>query len=112
VTDETKRGAGRIGCAVVALAALALVIGLGWWLGQRQDAAKTPCERYASTMARALDNCYSGQAREAAHHIAICERSIDPSEACLEAIADLPCEELERGPLAAAGEVCRKKEAR
>ena len=90
--------------------ALALVVGGGLWLGKRDEAGKTPCELYARTVVRALDHCYSGQTREHGHHIAYCEQSIDPGEACLERIRSLSCEELERGPLAAAGDVCRKQD--
>jgi hypothetical protein len=89
----------RIGCAVVVVAVLIVAVGGGLWLGHRDDEAKTPCERYARTVARALDNCHSGQNRTYSHHVEICEKSLQPDDACLEQIRKLSqtsCETLER----------------
>ncbi len=110
-TSENKagrKGPGRLGCLAICVALAGGVIGIGLLLGRRHDASMTPCERYAATITRALDNCSSGQTRNHSHHIAACERSIDPTPACLERIEALPCAELELGP-GAAGDVCRKK---
>jgi hypothetical protein len=101
-----------VGCAVVVVAAAGIVLGAGLWLGKRDEESLTRCQRYARTIVRALDHCYSGKTREHRHHIEECDRSIDPSEACLERIQDLPCEELERGPAVAAAGVCLRQPAR
>jgi hypothetical protein len=101
-----------VGCAAVLVAALGIVLGAGLWLGKRDEESLTRCQRYARTVVRALDHCYSGKTREHRHHIGECERSIDPPEACLERIQVLPCEELERGPAAAAAGVCLRQPAR
>jgi hypothetical protein len=105
--EETKRN--PLGCAVVAIAVVGAILGLAWYLNRADEAAKTGCQRYAETVATALDNCHSGVNRNHGHHIAICERSIDPSDACLERIQALSCDELERGVPASAGEICRKE---
>jgi hypothetical protein len=97
----------RVGCAVVLLAVVAVVVGAGFFLGRREDASKSPCERYAETMAGALDNCSSGRNRNSSYHVAACERSVNPSEACLERLKSLPCDQLDLAP-GSAGPVCRK----
>jgi hypothetical protein len=104
---ETRRN--PLGCAVVAIAVVAVILGLAWYLNRKDEATKSGCQRYAETVATALDNCHSGVNRNHGHHIAICERSIDPSDACLEKIKTLSCDELERGVPGSAGEVCRKE---
>ena len=98
----------RLGCLVAVIAAVGLVIGIGALVSRCDDAKKTPCERYAATMARELNNCHSGVNRNHEHHIAICERSVNATKACLEKIEKLSCPELEADPAAAAGEVCQK----
>lgn len=105
--SESKRS-GKLGCLVIVLVLAGAVAGVGLLVGRKQEASMSPCERYVTTMARALDNCSSGQNRNHAHLMAICERSVNPTPACLERIDALPCAELEQGP-AAAGDVCRKK---
>jgi len=105
--SERKRP-GKLGCLVIVLAVAGAVAGAGLLLGRRQEASMTPCERYVVTMDRALDNCSSGATRNRDHHLAVCQRSVDPTPACLDRIEALPCAELEHGP-AAAGDVCRKK---
>lgn len=110
-TTENKterRGPGKLGCLVIVLVLAGAVAGVGLLLGRKQEAAKTPCERYVATMQRALDNCSSGETRNHAHHLAVCEQSVDPTPECLERIEKLKCAELEQGP-ASAGDVCRKK---
>jgi hypothetical protein len=95
----------RLGCALAVVAVLGALLAVGLLLGRRHHASLTPCERYAETVARRLDNCHSGANPD---HLAICRASVDPSPACLERIEALTCDELERGAPASAGEVCRK----
>jgi hypothetical protein len=104
---KTESSKGRIGCAVIALAVAGLAVGGGVFLSRHEDSSKSPCERYARTMARVLDNCHSGKNRNHAYHVAACEKSVNPTDACLERIESLPCDQLEIGPTAA-GPVCRK----
>jgi hypothetical protein len=92
----------------VVVIAAGLVVGAGTAFSRCDEASKTPCERYAATMARELDNCHSGVTRNHRHHIEICERSVSATEACLEKIETLSCPELEANPAAAAGDVCQK----
>lgn len=96
----------RIGCLAVVVVVAGGLVGLGMWLGGREVAAMTPCQRYAETVDRMLDNCHSGKERD---ELAVCERSVDPSPACLERVEQLSCEQIERGAALSAGEVCRKK---
>ena len=103
---------GRIGCAAVLILVVGLAVGGGVWLGKREDASKTPCQLYARTMVGALDNCHSGQTREHAHHIAVCEQNLDPSDACLARIKEVAvqsCPDLEQWPHVASADVCRKQ---
>ncbi len=103
-----RKGPGKLGCLVIVLVLVGAVAGVGLLLGRKQEASKTPCERYVATMTRALDNCSSGETRNHAHHLAVCEQSVAPTPDCLDRIEELPCAELENAP-AAAGDVCRKK---
>lgn len=110
-TTENKaerRGPGKLGCLVIVLVLAGAVAGVGLLLGRKQDASKTPCERYVDTMTRALDNCSSGATRNHTHHLHVCKQSVDPTPDCLDRLEALPCGELEQGP-AAAGDVCLKK---
>lgn len=110
-TTENKterKGPGKLGCLVIVLVLVGAVAGVGLLLGRKQEAAKTPCERYVATMQRALDNCSSGETRNHSHHLAVCKQSVDPTPECLERIEKLKCNELEQGP-SAAGDVCLKK---
>lgn len=104
VVEKSKK---RVGCALVVVALVAAVVAVGVWLGRKDAASKSPCERYAEVITRELDNCHSGVTRNHAHHIEICKESVDPTAACLEAIEGLSCEQIERGP-AAFAEACRK----
>ncbi len=105
--SERKRP-GKVGCLAIVLVLVGAVAGVGLLLGRKQEASKTPCERYVATMVRALDNCSSGETRNHAHHLAVCEQSVDPTPDCLERIEELKCAELEHAPTAA-GDVCHKK---
>jgi hypothetical protein len=103
----------RLGCGLAVLAGVGAIVAVGLYLGQRDQASKTPCQRYAEVMVRSLDNCHSGQNRNHAHHVAICEARVDPTPACLEKIEALSreaCDALERGP-SAAGAVCARRPA-
>jgi hypothetical protein len=99
----------RVGCLVAVVVVIGAVVGGGILMGRRNEQAKTPCQRYADAVAEALDNCHSGQTKNARHHIDMCERALDPSPACLQRIDALTCDELERGAAAAAGDVCWKR---
>lgn len=99
-----KRVVRRVLVPVVLIAA---VIGVGLWLGRRDAASKTPCQRYAELLDRELDNCHSGMSRDLEQRALECEQSIDPTPACFDRIEALSCEELERGPVVTAGEACR-----
>ena len=103
-----KRKLGNVGCGLIVLAVVGAIIGFGLWLGKRDRESKTPCERYAEVMARALDNCHSGVNRSARHHVAICEQSVDPTPSCLKRVKQMKCNALEIGP-SAFGEVCQKQ---
>ena len=105
----TQRGSGRTRLLLVLVGIAAAVVGVGYWMGRSEQAAQSPCQRYAETLDRALDNCHSGQNRSPEKMVASCERDVDPSAACLEAIEKLPCPDLERGAAVSAGAVCLKK---
>lgn len=107
-TSDATANKRRLGCLVAAVLAIGLVIGAGTLIGRCDDAKKTPCERYAATVVRELDNCHSGVTREHRHHIEICERLVNATEACLAKIETLSCPQLEADPAAAAGAVCQK----
>jgi hypothetical protein len=109
VADADSKKSNNVGCALIAIALLGLFIVTGLWLGRRDDAAKTPCERYADVAARVLYNCHSGQTKELEHHIAVCERVLDPTTACLERLDALTCDELNQPPERAAGAACARK---
>lgn len=106
LTEPKRKSSGRIGCALAILIAAGMVAGGGFFLARRDDASKTPCQRFADTLARALANCSSG--RNSSQLIELCEASVDPSAACLQRIEALSCADLELAP-ATAGEVCRKR---
>jgi hypothetical protein len=105
---KDKERQAKIGCLVFVGLALALLIGGGLYLGFREDAEKTPCERYARVYTQRLSNCHSGVTKNHAHHIEICERDVDPSDACLEKIESMTCDQLEAGPAIVAPGVCGK----
>ena len=84
------------------------MIATGVWLGQRQDASRTPCERYARAAARALANCHSGD-RDHQAHLAACERSVQPDEGCFDRLGALSCDSIERNPNVVV-DVCRKQQ--
>ena len=109
VSDAESSKPNYVGCSLIAIPILALFVGAGLWLGQRQDAAKTPCQRYASVAARVLHNCHSGLTKALDHHTAVCERVLDPTPACLERLDALTCEELQLPPEVAAGAACSRK---
>ena len=89
----------RVGGGLIAILAIAAILGLGMWCGQRQEASLEPCERYARAVHTALDNCHSGVNRDRVYHREHCERAIDVTAACLKEIEELSllqCRELER----------------
>lgn len=106
---DTSKLRGRIGCALVLVLAIGAVIGTGLWLGRSQDAERTPCERYMRTLRIALDHCHSGVTRNPEHHLGICERSIEPTEACFDAIRAMTCPEINADPTGASLPACRKQ---
>ncbi len=98
------------GPAIVAVA-VALFLGLGSFFNSRENADKTPCERYAKVVSQALDNCHSGVNRSHRYHIGVCKKlKVNVTDACLDAIRKLSksneCEALEAGPATSVGEVC------
>lgn len=103
-----RKGPGKVGCLAIVLVLAGAVVAVGFMLGRKQDASKTPCERYVTVMDRALDNCSSGATRNHDHHLAVCNQSVDPTPACLERIETMSCGELENAP-STFGDVCRKK---
>lgn len=109
MADEESHKANSVGCALIALVALGLFLGAGLWLGKRDDASKTPCERYAEVAYRVLYNCHSGLSKAVEHHTAVCEQVIDPTPACLERLEALTCDELRRPPEIATGAACARK---
>ena len=106
--DDTKKLRGRIGCALLVLLAVAAVIGTGLWLGRKEDAARTPCERYMRILRTALDHCHSGVTENPEHHLGICEQSINPTEACFDKIRAMSCPEINADPTGASLPACRK----
>jgi hypothetical protein len=109
VDENNSKLRGRIGCALVVLVAIGAVVGVGLWMGRKQDAERTPCERYMRTILTAGDHCHSGVTRNAEHHLAICERSIDPTEACFDAIRAMTCPQINADPTGASLPACRKQ---
>lgn len=108
MTDAESSKPNYAGCLLIVLPVLALFVGAGLWLGQKKDAAKTPCQRYADVVDRVLRNCHSGQNKGADHHMAICKQALDPTPACLERLDALTCDELELPPHVAAGAACSR----
>jgi len=78
------------------------------YLGLREDAERTPCQRFAKVYTRELNNCHSGVTKNHGHHIEISERDVDPSDACINAIEAMTCDQLESGPAIVAPKVCGK----
>jgi hypothetical protein len=109
VDEDTSKLRGRIGCALLVLLAIGAVIGTGLWIGRKQDAERTPCERYMRVILEAGDHCHSGVTRNAEHHLGICERSINPTEACFDAIRSMTCPEINSDPTGASLPACRKR---
>ena len=109
MAEEESQRSNNIGCVLFAFAAIGIFLGVAFWLGKRDDAAKTPCERYAEVAYRVLYNCHSGLPKEVDHHTAICERALDPTPACLERLESLTCDELRSPPEIATGEACARK---
>lgn len=93
---------------LVILAGVIALLAAGVMLGRCQQSTMSPCERYADAVIRALDNCHSGQNRSMERHVAECERSIDPSEECIERIGELTCPELENGIVQSGPDACRR----
>ena len=99
VAQSKRKGPGRAGCGLIALVTIAAVLGLGMWFGQREDASRTPCERYARTVYTALDNCHSGVNRDRVYHREHCEQALEVTDECLaeiERLSHRQCRELER----------------
>ncbi|HUS65364.1 MAG TPA: hypothetical protein VMZ28_12515 [Kofleriaceae bacterium] len=96
----------RAGCLVLVLAVGAAVVGGGVWLGKREEAEQTPCERYAHEAGRALANCHSG-AMDHPRLLAACKEVV-PDEGCFERLGALACEVVEKDP-GVVVDVCRKK---
>ena len=109
MADAVSNKPNYAGCALIVIPIVGLFVGAGLWLGQREDAAKTPCQRYAAVVARILYNCHSGQTKAPEHHTAVCERTLDPTPACLERLEALSCDELKYPPEVAAGAACARK---
>jgi hypothetical protein len=107
LTESKRKSGGRIGCALAVLVAAGMVAGGGFILARMDDASRTPCQRFARTLERALANCSSG--RSSSQLVQVCEKTVDPSDACMERIKELSCADLELAP-ATAGEVCRKRQ--
>jgi hypothetical protein len=100
----------RLGCGLAAIGVLGGLLGLGLWLGRRDLASATPCDRFAELVARELKNCHSGQNTSHDHLVATCQReAVAATDACLARIDALTCDQLEGGVLAAAGEACRAR---
>lgn len=110
MSDDESHRSTNVGCALFALVALGLIVGLGMWFGKRDNDSKTPCEKYAEVAGRVLYNCHSGQAKDAKHHTAVCEELLDPTPACLERLENLTCDELQLPPEIATGAACRANE--
>tara|TARA_R110000868_G_scaffold55996_1_gene173756 strand:+ start:100 stop:522 length:423 start_codon:yes stop_codon:yes gene_type:complete len=108
LADGESHKANSVGCAVVGIVGLGIFLAAGLWFAKRDDASKTPCERYAEVANRILYNCHSGLSKEVDHHTAVCERQIDPTAACLERLEALTCDELRRPPEIAAGVACAR----
>ena len=98
----------RLGCLAVVVVVVAGVVGGGYALNKCEQSDKSFCERYAKTMARELDNCHSGVNRSHRFHIDICERRVNPTDACLEKIKTLSCPQLEASPPSSAPDACAK----
>ena len=109
MADTEPSKPNTVGCLLIVIPVIGLMIGAGLWLGQRKDAAKSPCQRYADVVDRVLRNCHSGQNKGADYHMAICERSLDPGPTCLERLDALTCDQLESPPHVAAGAACSRK---
>jgi hypothetical protein len=109
VEKDAGKLRGRVGCALVVLVAIGAVVATGLWLGRKRDAERTPCERYMRTLLTAGDHCHSGVTRNAEHHLAICERSIEPTEACFDAIRAMTCPEINADPTGVSLPACQKR---
>lgn len=109
MADEESHRANSVGCALIAIAALGLFLGAALWLSKRDDAAKTPCQRYAAVANRVLANCHSGLSKSVDHHTAVCERVIDPTPACMKRLEALTCDELRVPPEVATGSACARE---
>lgn len=107
--EEGSKLRGRIGCALLMLVAVGAVLGVGLWIGHRKDAERTPCERYMRTILEAGDHCHSGVTRKAEYHVGICERLIEPTEACFDAIRAMTCPAIDADPTGASLPACRKQ---
>ena len=109
MNEQGSKHRGRIGCALLLLVAIGAVVGIGLWIGHREDAQRTPCERYMRTILEAGDHCHSGVNRKAEYHLGICERSIEPTEACFDAIRAMTCPAIDADPTGASLPACRKQ---
>lgn len=105
-SDSKPSSRRRLGCLVVVLALAGAVVGGGIWLGGREEASKSPCERYARQAGRALANCHSG-AMDHPRLLAACAE-VEPDEGCFERLGQLACATVEKNPYVVI-DVCRKK---
>jgi len=109
VAEQQKKKMHPLGCLALFVVVVGVVLGIGMLLANRDDAKRTPCERYARTVWKALDNCHSGVNRSHKHHVQICEARVNATDKCLKKVRSLSCNELERGVAASAGDACAKE---
>ncbi len=108
MADDASTRKRNLGCAAAIAVAIAAVVVGGVWLGQRDEAQKSPCERYAAAVIHGLKNCHSGQTKNYGHHMSVCKQRVNPTDACIQTIERLSCDALEMDPAGAAGEACEK----
>ena len=94
--EEQEKKPSRMRGAAALILGIAIVLSAAMWFGKADEASTTPCQLYARTVSKALDNCHSGRNRSSRHHIKICKQNVNPTKACLSAIRALSCDELER----------------
>jgi len=105
---EQEKKPSRLRGIVVFITGITIVLGIAMWFGKADEASTTPCELYARTVFKALDNCHSGRNRSSRHHIEICEQKVNPTTTCLSAIRALSCDELERSAEVFASADCQR----
>ncbi len=101
---KPNRWKGRLVLVAIAAAVVAAAI----FFGKADEESKTPCQIYAKTVTKALDNCHSGRNRSHRHHIDICEKLVAPTQSCFDAIRAQSCDELDRTARAFGGAACEK----